>query len=89
MPVVYRKCDRCSQWIRGIEIEATNDYPGGTGGFYYVGPAYYWTRYSNPGETVVCDNCMHKDERYIREYPYIPPQKKEYRLPMKGVTVGN
>lgn len=55
-------CDRCKRKIRVI------DEPDLTGGFYRVQSGSPWNRYANPGESVVCDVCVWKDERYIKDF---------------------
>lgn len=56
-------CDRCKRLVTGTKTEHA------TGGFYWVQEGY-WTRFANPGECVVCDECMWRDERYLTEYPH-------------------
>lgn len=55
-------CDRCKKKIEGEWID------GYTCGFYDVAPPSSWAKYSNPYETVVCDECMWADPRYIADY---------------------
>jgi hypothetical protein len=56
-------CDRCGAIIE----DGFRDESGMTAGFYDVtGTAF--KGFANPGEKDVCDNCMHKDPRYIAEY---------------------
>ncbi len=57
-------CDRCNKEVQGIKVEGV-----ATGGFYEVGPTGEpWGRFANPGETIVCDDCMCHDPRYIAVY---------------------
>jgi len=57
-------CDRCKQDFDGDKI------PGvATFGYYEVGPAGTpWGQFANPGEVVVCDQCMRSDPRFIAIY---------------------
>lgn len=55
------KCDRCGEVIDGYEDDKF------TSGFYYVHEGL-WAMYGNPYETVLCDECMFKDPRYIAVY---------------------
>ncbi len=53
-------CDRCKKTIHGMKNELA------TGGFYEVGPTgKAWGEFANPGENIVCDDCMWHDPRYI------------------------
>ncbi|MEK6860575.1 MAG: hypothetical protein AABY07_01265 [Nanoarchaeota archaeon] len=54
-------CDRCKEKIEG-GWETYNF----TAGFYRIG-ANQWEEFGNPGEEIICDNCMHKDHRYIEK----------------------
>ena len=57
-------CDRCGKQIEGIEHETA------TGGFYRIKvDGEGWGKYTNPGERVVCDDCMWHDPRYLVDYP--------------------
>lgn len=63
MDQVKVRCDRC-----GAEIEGYDDQYG-TSGFYRIGKGTgSWEKYANPGESIVCDDCMWKDARYIADY---------------------
>ena len=55
-------CDRCKQVVQ----EAIKG-GGFTGGYYEVGHGF-WHQYANESEKHVCDDCMHKDPRYIKAY---------------------
>lgn len=60
-PTVW--CDRCQKMVPG--------YVGGpmSAGVYVVeGENNQWAKYANPGERIVCDQCMWKDPRYIAVY---------------------
>ena len=62
---MYR-CDRCKKEIEGFETDSF------TAGFYYVDGGY-WSRYARPKadtsyETVICDECMWTDDRYIADW---------------------
>jgi hypothetical protein len=54
-------CDRCHKKFDG-EIWAD-----GSAGCYVVDSGY-WHRYARPYETVICDECMWADPRYIADY---------------------
>jgi hypothetical protein len=55
------KCDRCGKDFEG---EFWEQY-GMTSGYYL---AEAWQAFCNEGETIVCDECMWKDERYRKVY---------------------
>lgn len=38
-----------------------------TAGFYDVSGTT-WGKYRRPGEGIVCDNCMHNDPKYRKDY---------------------
>ena len=61
-------CDRCR-----TPLPHAARYYGGTIGFYDT-TDHQWSKFANPGETVVCDNCMRSDPRYLAVYndPRIP-----------------
>ena len=61
-------CSRCEKEIDGIE---SSDF---TGGFYRLNGD--WKKYSNPDETILCDNCMQVDVRYVKDYGYIAKPRK-------------
>lgn len=70
-------CDRCKKQIEGIkdsffdqETNKTYEY---TGGYYEIEPNGYWGQFANEGETLICDACMHGDERYKKVYN--PPKE--------------
>lgn len=54
-------CDRCHRKFDGDEGKFF------TSGFYYVNCGY-WSKFAEPYETVVCDECMWADPRYIAVY---------------------
>jgi hypothetical protein len=54
-------CDRCHKKFEGDEGEHF------TAGFYIVDRGC-WAKYANPFETVLCDECMWADPRYIADY---------------------
>lgn len=58
--MLYR-CDRCEKLIEGDEGQNF------TSGFYIVDQGC-WSQFANPYETVVCDECMWADPRYIAIY---------------------
>lgn len=53
-------CSRCGAKLPHFEPAAEM-----TAG-YYVAAA--WCKFTNPGETYVCDRCMWSDQRYIAVY---------------------
>lgn len=53
-------CDRCHQTAQGF---IGKPFSAGV----YVG----WSKYMDPGEHIICDACMWKDERFLADYPYI------------------
>lgn len=62
MPFEEITCCRCERVIIGYKDgEITEGY------FDMSDPE--WAEYSNPGEDFVCNECMHKDERYLKDYP--------------------
>lgn len=60
--IVTVKCDRCHQQIDGMRTD------GLTAGFYEVEHGQGFGKYTNPGERIICDRCMHTDPRYIADY---------------------
>lgn len=52
-------CDRCRKTVEGMRG------PRYTAGFY---DAEAWVKYTNPGEKIICDNCMWSDARYQADY---------------------
>lgn len=62
MSSVTVQCDRCEDWVEGVESIFM------TGGYYNTGPNSYWNRFANENELVVCDPCMHKEPRYLEVY---------------------
>lgn len=68
MVKVMVECDRCHKCIEGIRV--ADELQTFTGGYYDV--TGYWSQYANPGESIVCDACMHSDERYLADYPPSP-----------------
>jgi len=65
------KCDRCGKMIDGIRTETA------TAGFYAVGPTGEpWGNYANSGEIIVCDTCMWKDPRYLKDYSHMKSSKE-------------
>lgn len=61
MGLLTVSCDRCKNYVKGFESVV------GTAGFYRTGDSP-WSKYADPPERVICDECMWKDERYIKEY---------------------
>jgi hypothetical protein len=53
-------CDRCKKEVDGFEDGVM------TAGFYRIEDS--WKEYANEGEKIICDDCMFKDERYIKVY---------------------
>lgn len=61
------QCDRCHEWVDGEVHENFSC------GVYVTSGEGYWSRFANPGEDIVCDNCMWADPRYIALYGPRPP----------------
>lgn len=62
-------CDRCGKTVHGIHIEPSERDPiGGTSGYYNTAPLSPWANFANPGENILCDDCMFADPRYIAVY---------------------
>lgn len=59
-------CDRCHKEVKGMIYTEEAQFKG-TAGFYKVDNGY-WNRFANPGENIVCDECMFKDSRYQEIY---------------------
>jgi hypothetical protein len=53
-------CDRCRRKIADFRMPN-----GSTAGYYLAGA---WPRCANPGEQIICDDCMWNDPRYKRDY---------------------
>ena len=56
-------CDRCGRTVEGWR---ESEPIGMTAGYYNVETS--WTKYANPGEKNVCDQCMWEDPRYQADY---------------------
>ena len=54
-------CSRCRKAIEGFRPPDG----GMTAGYYH---ALSWKKYANPGEVIICDDCMWADPRYIADY---------------------
>lgn len=63
MDLITVMCSRCGTEVEGIEMQNV-----GTGGFYRVIRGEAWDKYGLTGETILCDDCMHRDTRYIADY---------------------
>lgn len=61
------KCDRCGKSVEGMHMPG----PYGMTAGYYDTTGLPWSKYANPGETKLCDNCMWADPRY--QVDYAPP----------------
>jgi len=57
-------CDRCGVTIHSF---LHPDYPEVTAGFYDTREGH-WAWFAEPEENIVCDRCMHADERYKATY---------------------
>ena len=68
---VNYKCDRCGKVVNGFKITGY-----ATAGYYNV-ENKYWSQYANPGEKIVCDDCMMEDERYLAVYPHMRKYKRD------------
>lgn len=57
------KCSRCMKLkdCSGSDLTVTCGY--------YDVTAPPWSKYADPGEKAVCDECMHADPRYLKDYP--------------------
>ena len=62
MKSVTIQCDRCSNVINGIET------PEFTGGFYKVKTGGCWDFLAKNDESILCDTCVHSDEKYKKQY---------------------
>jgi hypothetical protein len=60
-PTMAIWCARCHHLVEGARA------PGVTMGFYEVTKPP-WSKYRRDGESVVCDDCMHVDPGYRRDY---------------------
>jgi len=56
-------CDRC-----GLILEKTPKFLGMTIGYYENNIA--WSEFFNPGEKILCDECLQGDLRYLEIYNY-------------------
>lgn len=54
------QCSRCRRMVDGARSEVA------TAGFY---DAAGWAKYADPGEEIICDECMFADSRYLADYP--------------------
>ncbi len=66
-------CDRCKKSFIGYWNEDC------TAGYYNtsrVRPNNPWAKYANENEIIICDSCMWKDERYLKDYPHMQNQKE-------------
>lgn len=62
------KCDRCGKQVFGLKADNF------TAGFYLVELGSAWCEYRREGENIICDECMWKDSKYVRDYPgYVEP----------------
>ena len=62
MEHVTEVCSRCGKAVNGLEE------PGvGTGGFYRVATGV-WSKYAQPGESILCDECMGVGPIYRVDY---------------------
>lgn len=62
MPLIHVTCNRCKNEVTGFESIV------GTAGFYRTSSDYKWSKYADPNEHIVCDECMYKDERYLKDH---------------------
>jgi hypothetical protein len=63
-PVDYVFCTRCP-------AKFPKSQSGMTAGYYDCNPDSYWSQFVNPGETVLCDECMWKTDGYRKLYGII------------------
>jgi hypothetical protein len=66
-------CDRCRKTVEGMEL-IQEDTIAMTGGYYKRGT---WKKYMDEDESIVCDDCMHADSRYAKDYPVPAKGKRE------------
>ena len=59
-------CDRCRKDVKGLIYRGEATFKG-TAGFYHV-TDNNWCKFANPGESIVCDECMFQDSRYQEIY---------------------
>jgi hypothetical protein len=59
--IITVQCSRCHRMIKGLQDDNC------TGGFYDTSHGY-WQKYCDPDETIICDDCMHWDRRYVKDY---------------------
>jgi hypothetical protein len=74
-------CARCHKIVEASDID---DYKSGfTAGYYYCGAGSWWERFSQPGETFLCDRCMWDSPLYIQTYGRVSPTPlgQTYRSP--------
>lgn len=86
-------CDRCKKTVEGIRTDRF------TGGFYEISVNAMtlepsdWCKFANPGEKIVCDDCMWADPRYIAVYgthaAAPTPTTATAALPTSGKTEGS
>jgi hypothetical protein len=57
------KCDRCKKVFEGFRWDN-----GMTAGYYNCRDDGPWKEFTNPGEEIVCDDCMQSDPRYQKIY---------------------
>lgn len=62
MSLITVICSRCKEVLR--DVIKTDTF---TGGYYEVHKGY-WSKFAKPGEQILCDACMFKDEGYIEEF---------------------
>lgn len=62
---IRKTCDRCKK-----EVSTTKDINGNLEGFYNVG-TIIWSKYARPGEFFVCTPCLHSDESFLKDNPYL------------------
>lgn len=60
-------CDRCGKTVEGLHSPATETSMGMTAG-YYDTSGQPWSDFVDPGERIICDDCMWADARYIAVY---------------------
>ena len=64
MPSIIVTCNRCAEKINGYMNEF------GTSGFYRVDKPG-WQIYQRENEKIICDNCMHNDLNYRKNFVWI------------------
>lgn len=57
-------CDRCGKTVDGLHVAGPKGFTAG----YYDTSGPNWSKYADPDEKIICDDCMWKDSRYLADY---------------------